>query len=79
MATNNTTSLDERRRRVNALIAINQHILDARFLLSNEICENIDDTDYTRELWKVARQSKDSNTQLADLIEKLINNSPLDM
>lgn len=75
MATTNTTPHDEVQRRAQELITINQKIIDARFLLATEICEQYDDTDYTSELWKVARLLKDGNTMLADMIESLINPS----
>ena len=75
MATTNTTPLEELQRRAQELITINQKIIDARFLLATEICEQYDDTDYTSELWKVARLLKDGNTLLGDMIESLINPS----
>lgn len=79
MATINTTPQEELQRRAQELIKVNQKIIDARFLLASEICEQYDDTDYTSELWKVARLLKDGNTLLADMIESLINPSIKDM
>lgn len=73
MATTNTTPHDELQRRAQELITINQKIIDARFLLASEICEQYDDTYYTSELWKVARLLKDGNQLLADMIESIIN------
>lgn len=75
MATTNTTPQEELQRRAQELIKVNQKIIDARFLLAAEICEQYDDNDYTSELWKVARLLKDGNTLLADMIESLINPS----
>lgn len=73
MATTNTTPRNEFQRRADELIAINQKLIDARFLLAQEICEQWDDESYTTELWKVARLLKDGNQLLADMIESIIN------
>lgn len=75
MATTYTTPQEELQRRAQELIKANQKIIDARFLLAAEICEQYDDNDYTSELWKVARLLKDGNTLLADMIESLIHPS----
>lgn len=75
MATTYTTPHEELQRRAQELITINKKIIDARFLLAIEISEQYDDTDYTSELWKVARLLKDGNTLLADMIESLTNPS----
>lgn len=73
MATTNTTPRNEFQRRVDELIKINKKLKSARFLLALELCEQWDDTDYTTELWKVARLLKDGNQLLADMIESIIN------
>lgn len=73
MATTNTTPRNEFQRRAHELTKINQKIIDARFLLATELCEHFDDTDYTHELWSVARLLKEGNILLADMIESVIN------
>lgn len=75
MATTNTTPHEELQRRAQELIKINQKLIDARFLLAAEICEQMDDTEYTAGLWTVARLLKEGNTMMADLIEEIINQS----
>lgn len=79
MATNNTTPQEELQRRAQELTKINQKIIDARFLLAIEMCEQHDDTCYTSELWKVATLLKYANNHLADMIESLIHPSIINL